>query len=99
MHCVANKIVAGVCPRLSVSEPPPNCQSFYDDLYQTRLWGCSAFPESRLQSLPHPYSPLRANTFLRISRNRVQASKPHLNKIFGMRVLYPLGHVLQESIT
>jgi len=40
------------------------------DLYQTQLSGCSAFPESRLQSL-HPYSPLRANTFLRISRNRV----------------------------
>ena len=62
----------------SVSETPSNCRSFYDDLYQTQLSGCSAFPESRLQSLPHPYSPLRANKFLRISRNRVQASNPYL---------------------
>ena len=46
---------------------PPNCRHFYDDLYQTHLSGCSAFPESRLQSLPHPYSPLRANAFLRIT--------------------------------
>ena len=38
----------------SVLETPPNCRSFYDDLYQTQLSGCSAFPESRLQSLPHP---------------------------------------------
>jgi len=60
--------------RLSGSETPPNCRRFYDDLYQTQLSGCSAFPESRLQSLPHPYSPLRANTFLRISRHRAQAS-------------------------
>ena len=43
---------------------PPNCRSFYDDLYQTQLSGCSAFPKCRLQSLPHPYSPLRANSFL-----------------------------------
>ena len=62
------------------------CRSFYDDLYQTQLSGCSAFPESRLQSLPHPYSPLRANIFLRISRNRVQASNPHLNKSFWKKM-------------
>jgi len=68
--------------RLSVSKT----RSFYDDLYQTQISGCSAFPKSPLQCLPHPYSPLRANTFLRISRNRVQASNPHLNQSFGMRV-------------
>jgi len=73
--------------RLSVLETPPNCRSFYDDLYQTQLSGCSAFPESRLQCLPHPYSPLRVNTFLRISRNRVQAINPHLNKSFEMKIL------------
>jgi len=69
----------------SVLETPPNCRSFYDDLYQTQLSDWSAFPESRLQTLSHPYSPLRANAFLRISRNRVQASNPHLNKSFGMK--------------
>ena len=45
------------------------------------------FPESRQQSLPHPYSPLRANTFLRNSRNWMQASNPHLNKSFGMNLV------------
>ena len=39
-------------------------------------------------TLPHPYSPLRANAFLRISRNRVQASNPHLNKRFGMNICH-----------
>ena len=34
---------------------------------------------------PHPYSPLRAPAFFRISRNRVQAKNPHLNKSFGMK--------------
>ena len=59
------------------------CRSFYHDLHQTQLSGCSAFPESRLQSVHHPYSPLlRANTFLRIIRNRVQESKPHPKTLF-----------------
>jgi len=40
-------------------------------------------PESRRQSLPHPYSPLRVPTFFRISRNRVQASNPHLIRVLG----------------
>ena len=57
---------------LSVFETPPNWRSFYDDLYQTQLSGCSAFPESRLQSLPQPYIPLRANTFLRIKSSTSQ---------------------------
>jgi len=34
-----------------------------------------------------PYSPRRSNTFLRISRNWVQANNPHLNKSFGMNFL------------
>jgi len=72
--------------RLSVWKPPPNCRRFRDNLYQAQLSGCSALPESRRQSLPHPYSPLRAPVFLRISRNRVQASNPHLNKSFEMKV-------------
>jgi len=59
---------------------------FHDNLYQAQLSGFSALPESRRQSLPHPYSTLRANTFLRISRNRVQANNPHLNKSFGMNL-------------
>ena len=73
--------------RLSVWEPPHNCRRFHDNLYQAQLSGCSALPEYRRQSLPHPYSPLRAPAFLRISRNRVQASNPHLNKSFGMNVV------------
>jgi len=39
---------------------------------------------SRRQSLPHPYSPLRAPAFFRIIRN--QANNPHLDKSFGMNV-------------
>ena len=58
----------------SAWQTPSNFRHFHDNLYHTQLSGCSTFPESRLQSLPHPYSPLRANTFLRISRNRVQAT-------------------------
>jgi len=44
---------------LSVWQPPPNCWRFHDNLYHALLSGCSALPESRRQSLPHPYSPLR----------------------------------------
>jgi len=44
-------------------------------------------PESGRQSLPHPYSPLRAPAFFRISRNRVQASNPHLKKSFWMKLI------------
>ena len=75
--------------RLSVWETPPNCRRFHDNLYQTQLSGCSALPEPRRQSLPHPYSPIRALAFLRISRNRDQASNPHLNKSksFGMKLI------------
>ena len=52
-------------------QTPSNCRHFHHNLYQTRLPGCSAFPESRLQSLPHPYSPITASDFFRISRNPV----------------------------
>jgi len=46
-------------------------------------------PTSHLPSpLPHPYTQLRAPVFCRISRNRVQASNPHLNKSFEMK--FPL---------
>ena len=38
---------------------PSNCRHFHDKLYQIQFSGCSALPESRLQSLPHPYSPLK----------------------------------------
>jgi len=54
------------------------------NLYQIHFSGCSALPESRRHSLSHPYSPLRATAFFRISRNWVQANNPHLNKSFGM---------------
>ena len=57
--------------RLSIWETPPNCRRFHDNLYQAQLWGCSALPESRRQSPPHPYSPLRASAFFGISRNPV----------------------------
>ena len=52
--------------------------------YQAQLSGCSALPESPRQSLPHPYSPVRAPAFFRFRRNRVQASNPHLDKSFWM---------------
>jgi len=65
---------------------PPNFRRFQDNLHQIQFSGCSALPESGRQSLPHPYSPLRAPAFFRISRNRVQASNPHVNKSFGMNL-------------
>jgi len=65
-------------------QTPPNCWRFHDNLYQIHFSGCSALHESRRQSPPHPYSSLRAPAFFRISRNRVQANNPHLNKSFGM---------------
>jgi len=74
--------------RLSAWQTPPNCRRFHDNLYQIHFSGCSALPESRRHSLPHPHSPLRATAFFRISRNRVQANNPHLNKSFGMNVVY-----------
>ena len=42
--------------RLSVWETPPNWRRFHNNLYQAQLSGCSALPESRRQSLPHPYA-------------------------------------------
>jgi len=72
--------------RISAWKTPPNCRRFHDNLYQIHLSGCSALPESRWHSLPHPYSPLEATSFFRISRNRVQSNNPHLNKNFGMKV-------------
>jgi len=71
---------------LSAWQTPRNCRRFHDNLYQIHFSGFSALHESRRQSLPHPYSPLRAPTFFRISRNRVQANNPHLNQSFGMKV-------------
>ena len=68
-------------------KPPNNFQRFHDNLYQIQFSGCSALPESGRQSLPHPYSPLRAPAFFRISRNRVQA---HLNKEFWMDIFLSL---------
>ena len=82
-HCEQHQPKNRLC-WLSAWQTPPNCRRFHDNLYQIRFSGCSALHESRQQSLPHPYSPLRAPTFFRISRNRVQANNPHLNKSFGM---------------
>jgi len=48
------------------------------------LLGCFAFPESRLQSLPHPYSPLRANAFLTISRNPGPGKQSLSHMSFGI---------------
>ena len=57
--------------RLSAWQTPSNCRHFLDNLYQIQFSDCSALPESRLQSLPHPYSPLRDSALFRISRNPV----------------------------
>jgi len=69
-----------------LGKSPLNCRRFHDNLYQIHSSGCSVLHESRRQSLPHPYRPLRAPTFFRISRNRVQANNPHLDKSFGMKL-------------
>jgi len=63
----------------SILHKSPNCRRFLDNLYQIPFSGCSALHESRRQSLPYPYSPLRAPAFFRISRNRVQANKIHIS--------------------
>ena len=55
---------------------------------QIHFSGCSALPKSRRQSLPHPYSPLRAPALFRVRRNRVQVTNPHLNKSFGMNIAW-----------
>ena len=73
--------------QVSAWQTPPNCRRFHDNLYQINFSGCSALHESRRQSLPHPYSPLRAPAFFRINRNRVQANNPYLNKSFGMNMV------------
>ena len=54
---------------LSVWQTPPNYRRFHDNLYQIQFSGCSALPESRLQSLPHPYSALKTHAVFRINRN------------------------------
>jgi len=65
---------------LSAWKTPPNCWRFHDNLNQIHFLDCSVLHESRRQSLPLPYSPLRAHVFFRISRNQVQENNPHLNK-------------------
>ena len=41
------------------------------------LLRCARISTAIFESLPNPYSPLRAPAFFRISRNRVQANNPH----------------------
>ena len=88
LSTVQQKVASSTSQKQAVSAKclanPP--YRFHDNLYQIRFSGCSALPESRRQSLPHPYSPLRAPAFFRISRNRVQTNNPHLNKSFGMKI-------------
>ena len=55
----------------SAWQTPSNCRHFHDILYQIQFSDCSALPESRLQSLPHPYSPLKTHAVFRINRNPV----------------------------
>ena len=71
---------------LSVWETLPNFRRFHNNLYQTQLLSFSAFPKSQLQSLPHPYSPLRVHTFLRISRNPGPDKQSISHKSVGMRL-------------
>ena len=67
-------------------QTPSNCRHFHDNLYQIQFSDCSALPESRLQSLPHPYSPLRASAFFRISRNPGPGKLSISQKSFGMKL-------------
>jgi len=73
--------------RPSAWQTPSNCRHFHDNLYQIQFSDCSALPESRLQSLPHPYSPLRASAFFRISRNPGPGKLSIYQKSFGMNLV------------
>jgi len=42
---------------------------FQDDLHQAERWGFSALQWSRLQSLTHPYGPVKNHAVFRINRN------------------------------
>jgi len=61
---------------------------FQDDLYQAEPSECSALPWSRLQSLTHPYSPLKNHAVFRINRNPGLSIWLYLNKSFGMKLVY-----------
>jgi len=76
----------------SAWQTPSNCRHFLDNLYQIQFSDCSALPETRLQSLPHPYSPLRASAFFRMSRNPGPGKLSISQKSFGMKLaLYLLA--------
>ena len=60
---------------------------FQDDLYQAERSECSALQWSRLQSLTHPYNPLKNHAVFRINRNPGLSIQPYLNKSFGMNML------------
>jgi len=70
----------------SAWQTPSNCRHFLDNLYQIQFSDCSALSETRLQSLPHPYSPLRASAFFRISRNPGPGKVSISQKSFGMNI-------------
>ena len=70
----------------SAWQTPSNCRHFLDNLYQIQFSDCSALPETRLQSLTHPYSPLRASAFFRISRNPGPGKLTISQKSFGMKM-------------
>ena len=72
--------------RPSAWQTPSNCRHFHDNLYQIHFSGCSALPKTRLQSLPHPYSPLRASAFFRMSRNPGPGKLSISQKSFGMKL-------------
>ena len=63
----------------------PNFRCFQDDLYQAEPSKCSALQRSRLQSLTHPYSPLKNHAVFRINRNPGLGIWPYPNKSFGMK--------------
>jgi len=69
----------------SAWQTPFNCRHFHDNLCQIQFSDCSALPESRLQSLAHPYSPLKASAFFRISRNPGPGKLSISQKSFGMK--------------
>ena len=47
--------------RPSAWQTPSNCRHFHNKLYQIHFSGCPALPETRLQSLPHPYADRRTD--------------------------------------
>jgi len=81
-------------------QTPSNYRHFLDNLYKIQFSDCSALPETRLQSLPHTYSPLRASAFFRNSRNpgpgKLSISRRVLGWIWRVR-LFTYKQITKKS--